>query len=187
MPACGRERGSAARRSCRSRITTCRVLRASRRAACPTRQGDDPHRRRLLHGRRSRPAGRTRARCRRIRRLADGGRRPWHRRRRQWTRFDLRRLAACRCAVADGHAVEGDRRLWRLSLRLGGGHRPGEEPRPHLRLFDRPAARRSWRRPSRRSISSPPIRDHAALPLRKAKDFTRRAGLAGGREARSSR
>ena len=42
--------------------------------------------------------------------------------------------------AADGHAVEGDRRLWRLSLRLGRGDRSDPQPRPHLGLFDRPAA-----------------------------------------------
>ena len=54
-----------------------------------------------------------------------------------------------RCAAADGHAVEGGRRLWRLSVRFAGRDRPDAHPRPHLHLFDRPAAagrRRGHRR-----------------------------------------
>ena len=97
--------------------------------------------------------------------LADGGRCPWHRRRRPGPRFDLRDRHRGRRAAADGNAVEGDRRLWRLSLRLGAGDRADEEPRPHPHLFHRPAARRSSPRPSRRSISSPPI---PRSPLRRS-------------------
>ena len=89
--------------------------RASRRA----RSRADRHRRRLLHGRRSGAARRTQRAGARARRLADVGRRPRPRRGRRRPRLELRRRPACRPAAADGHAVEGDRRLWRLSLRLG--------------------------------------------------------------------
>ena len=52
------------------------------------------------------------------RRLADDRRRPWHRRGRRRPRLDLRARRQGRRAAADGHAVEGDRRLRRLPLRL---------------------------------------------------------------------
>ncbi len=67
-----------------------------------------------------------------------------------------------RRAAADGHAVEGDRRLWRLSLRLGRGDRSDPQPRAHLGLFDRPAAG------DRRRPRSPRSTDRARSRLRGA-------------------
>ena len=54
-------------------------------------------------------------------------------------RLDLRDRHRRRRAAADGNAVEGDRRLWRLSLRLRAGDRADEEPRAHPHLLHRPA------------------------------------------------
>ena len=51
------------------------------------------------------------------------------RRRRPW--FELQRQFAYPGAAADGHAVEGGRHLWRLSLRLGAGDRVDAQSRPH--------------------------------------------------------
>ncbi len=49
-------------------------------------------------------------------------------------------------AAANGHAVQGGRRLWRLSVRLARRDRSHTDARPHLHLFDRPAAARRRRR-----------------------------------------
>ena len=77
----------------------------------------DPHRRGVQHGWRPGPGHRIgrpggRARC-----LADDRRcaRPRRDRRRQGQQLRHRQKGAC--AAADGHAVEGGGRLWRLSLR----------------------------------------------------------------------
>ena len=86
------------------------------------------------------PLAELAALAQRLRRLADVGRRPRPRRGRRRPRLDLRARRAGRRAAADGHAVEGDRRLWRLSLRLAAGDRPDAQPRAHPDLFDRPAA-----------------------------------------------
>ena len=111
----------------------------------------DRDRRRLFHGRRSRAARTTWRRWRSASTpgsssddahglgVVGGGRGS------SFANGERRRRAA-----ADGHAVEGDRRLRRLSLRLASGHRPHAHPRAHLHLFDRPAAaggRRRHRRP----------------------------------------
>ena len=53
---------------------------------------------------------------------------------------------------ADGHIVESDRQLWRLSVRIAAGDRPDAEPRPHPDLFDRFAAGLRRRRHRRTSI-----------------------------------
>ena len=47
----------------------------------------------------------------------------------------------CARALADGHAVESARRLWRLSLRVFAGHRSVEVAGADAGVFDRPAAR----------------------------------------------
>ena len=44
--------------------------------------------------------------------------------------------------LPDGHAVEGGRRLRRLSVRIRSGHRSHPQSRAHPDLFDRPAAGR---------------------------------------------
>ena len=81
--------------------------------------------------------------------------------------------------LADGHAVEGGRLLWRLSLRLAAGDRADGEPRAHARLFDRPAAghRGGGDRRARHHRARPRTR---RLPLAKARAFTRGGGLAAG-------
>ena len=63
--------------------------------------------------------------------------------RRRRPRLELRRRTAGRRAAADGHAVEGDRRLWRLSLRLAAGDRPDAATAPapsSIRPACRPAS-----------------------------------------------
>ena len=47
--------------------------------------------------------------------------------------------------LADRHAVQNPRRLWRLSLRVAAGDRPHAQPRANFDLFDRPAAGRGGR------------------------------------------
>ncbi len=78
----------------------------------------DRHRRRLLHGRRPRAAAGACGAGAAPRRLADVRRCAWHRRGRRRARLELRPRRQDGHSAADGHAVEGDRRLWRLSLRL---------------------------------------------------------------------
>ena len=82
-----------------------------------------------------------------------------------------------RCAAADGHAVEGDRRLWRLSLRLA---------RPSIELIHNRARSFVYSTGLPPAIAAAAIaaldlieRDpaYAALPLAKARAFTRRVGL----------
>ena len=86
----------------------------------------------------------------RARRLADVGRRPWPRRGRRRPRLELHRQHTNSDSLANGHAVEGGWRLWRLFVRFGAGDRIDAQPRAHADLFDRPAAgdrRRRDRRP----------------------------------------
>ncbi len=85
----------------------------------------DRDRRRVFHGRRSGAARRAFANREALRRLASVRRRAWPRRVRRRARLDLRQWRRAnapprrpRSAVADGHAVEGGRRLWRLFVRL---------------------------------------------------------------------
>ena len=98
-----------------------RSARAAARAPRRPRAHADPHRRRLFDGRRPRPPPRAGPPRARIPGLADGGRCPWHRRHRARPRLELRRRNCRRRAAADGDAVEGGRRLWRLSLRVDAG------------------------------------------------------------------
>src|SRR5690606_20104862 len=44
-------------------------------------------------------------------------------------------------AAANGHALKGDRRLWRVFVRLEAGGGFGAQPGAHLRVLHRPAAR----------------------------------------------
>ena len=67
---------------------------------------------------------------------------------------------AGRYSAADGHAVQGDWWLWRLSLRLARGHRPDAQSRPHADLLDRPAARHG------RGGDRRPRRDRARARIR---------------------
>ena len=110
-------------------VAHARALLAAHRARA--RPCADRHRRRVLHGRRSRAARRSVGARERTRRLADVGRRARPRRGRRRARLELHRQHAYPGAAADGHAVEGGRRLWRLSLRLGAGDRADAQPRPH--------------------------------------------------------
>ncbi len=56
---------------------------------------------------------------------------------------------AFRGAVANGHAVQSGRRLWRLSVRLARRDRFHADAGAHLHLFDRPAAAGDCRRDCR--------------------------------------
>ena len=78
-------------------------------------------RRRLFHGRRHRSLARACGAGAAPRRLAHVGRCPWSRRGRWHARLELRARHEGGRAAPDGHAVQGARRLWRLSLRLRRG------------------------------------------------------------------
>ena len=80
--------------------------------------------------------------CRDLGRLAPQRRRAWARRRGAGQGGGAGFRGPRRGALADGDALEGGRRLWRLSLRLQAGHRLHQDPRPHADLLHRPAARR---------------------------------------------
>ena len=93
-------------------------------------------------------------------------------------RLDLRAPApppTCRCRWA--RCRRRSAAMAAISAPRAPVDRADEEPRPHLHLLHRPAARDRSPPPSPRSISSPRDPALAAAPLAKARAFTARAGL----------